>query len=462
MNNDSKTFRLSLTVATLLVLLAGRTAAGASATLVTEGLESDGSLKLMVNKSTSLTTKTPYKRVNVGSPEVVEYNTLNPSTLLVTAKKPGTTQIILWDDQEKMQSIDVVVSADLKALEAQLKVMFPNSPIEVSTTNGTVVLRGRMPSLTASEQALAVASPYGAKVMNLLEIGGGQQVMLQVRFAEISRGVKSQLGISFDGSDGVSKLASTVGPTSGTAIFGNGQVGAVAFDYFIDALRSNNLLRMLAEPNLIAISGEEASFLAGGEFPVPVPQSGSGGGTTITIEYREFGVKLNFTPVVMGDGKIRLKVSPEVSELDFSTAVKFDGFITPGVTKRKVQTVVELNEGQTFAIAGLLSNTVNASKQVTPILGDIPVLGELFRSTRYERKETELVVLVTPRLVEGMNPAQVPALPGEKWRHPSEAELLLMRDLGGPELAAKPATEPMPAFKGQVGVAPATPTTDEK
>jgi pilus assembly protein CpaC len=244
-------------------------------------------------------------------------------------------------------------------------------------------------------------------------------------------------------------------------LFGSGQMGSYAFRYFIDSLRENNLLRILAEPNLTAISGQEASFLAGGEFPVPVPQSGSGGATTITIDYKEFGVRLKFVPIVLGDGRIRMKMSPEVSDLDFSSPLTIQGSKIPIVNKRTVTTTVELADGQTFAIAGLLNNQISATRDVTPLLGDLPVLGALFRSTRYAREETELVVLVTPRLVEAMNPSQIPTLPGENWRNPKEADLFMNGDIGGeakkpaPPPAQTPATAPQAnAAHGSYGFTP--------
>ena len=209
---------------------------------------------------------------------------------------------------------------------------------------------------------------------------------------------------------------------------------------------------------MVVISGQEANFVAGGEFPIPISQGGgtSGGGTAITVEYRTYGVKLRFTPVVLGDGKIRLKVAPEVSDLDFTTAVKFGGFVIPGLSQRRLETVVEMREGQTLALAGLLNNNVTANKDVTPLLGDLPYIGALFRSVRYQRKETELVVIVTPRLVEAVNPAQVPALPGERWRHPTEGDLFWKRDIGGPAGDEKRAARAgkrgeAPRFKGEYG-----------
>ncbi|MCC6424860.1 MAG: type II and III secretion system protein family protein [Phycisphaerales bacterium] len=457
--------------------------------VVARGTDTTGQIKLSVNKNAVVTTKSPYKRLSIAQPEIADVNPIGPQTILVTAKKAGSTQIVLWDDQDQSQVIDVTVEMDLAALQETLTKMFPTSKIEVASLNGSIALRGRVPSVMVGEQAVMVASPYG-KVLNFLEIYGGQQVMLQVRFAEVSRSAVDSLGVNVGFTDGIGYGASNIGqvnpfgvigatattpdtlavtgPNPGVTLFGRGQFGSTSLAVFVNALRQNNLLRMLAEPNLIAISGQEASFLAGGEFPIPVTQGGGGeGGTAVTVEYREFGVKLNFVPTVLGDGRIRLKVAPEVSDLDFTTAVRFNGFVIPGLTSRKVQTTIELAEGQTFAIAGLLNDSVSATKDVTPVLGDIPILGALFRSVRYQRKETELVVLVTPKLVEGMNPDQVPTLPGEYWRHPSEGELFWNKDIGGP--AADPRQgptsrptgpqQPAPRYQGQYGYVQPTTTT---
>jgi pilus assembly protein CpaC len=446
--------------------------------LITDGL-TDGKLNLAVNKTGVITTRAAIKRVVIGQPDVIRDNEIGPNTILITALKPGTTQLIVWDDADRSQAVDVSVGYDLIALQDQYKSMFAGSQIKVATVNGAIALSGRVNNLETAKQAIAMAEPYG-HVLNFLEVSGGQQVQLAVKFAEVSRSATSQLGVNFGTSDGRSFFGNNTGqvnpvsvlPTgtgdiasgdlaataanSAISIFGKGVVGKTAFQYFINALRQNNVLRVLAEPNVMAISGQEASFLAGGEFPIPVTQGGSGaGGTAVTVEYREFGVKLKMTPIVLGDGRIRLKVAPEVSDLDFTTAVRFNGFVVPGLTSRKVETVVELNEGQTFAIAGLLNNNITAQKDVTPLLGDIPVLGTLFRSVRYQRKETELVVLVTPQLVEAMNPDQVPSVPGERWRDPNELELFLNQDIGGPasDLRA-PASQPMkqaPLYHGTHG-----------
>jgi pilus assembly protein CpaC len=448
-----------------------------------------GKINIKVNSTTVVKTARPYKRVSVGQPDVADFNAIAPTSILLTAKKPGTTQLIIWDDQERSQLIDVNVAMDLEALKDSLKAAFPDSKIDVAYSSGTVVLRGQVSDLDAADHAVQIATPFAGKVVNMLEVAGGQQVMLQVRFAEISRSATHALGVngayvdgSFIGASNIAQLnpltgfiPGNVGNTPSNAganlreqginpsvtLFGAGQIGSFYLQAFVEALRQNNLLRILAEPNLTAISGQEASFLAGGEFPIPVSQGGntSGGGAAITIEFREFGVKLRFVPLVLGDGRIRLKVAPEVSDLDFTTAVRFGGFVVPGLSQRKVTTTVELADGQTFAIAGLLNNNVTATKDVVPILGDLPIVGTLFRSVRYQRKETELVVIVTPHLVSPLNPSQVPLLPGEKWHHPSELELFLNQDVGGPEKQTgegKGKTPPRsaPLFQGNVGYAP--------
>jgi pilus assembly protein CpaC len=487
---------IALLAGAMLLICAASRATGQAAAqangLVADGVGADGKLRLTVNKSAVITTTVPVKRVNIAQSEVADFNLIGPRNILVTAKKMGSTQLIVWDETERSQVVDITVEFDLAEMNAQLKAMFPDSKIEVSVLNGAVALRGRVPNLVTAEQVVALASPYSQRVLNFLEISGGQQVMLQVRFAEVSKSATNAMGVNFNYASGAFVGGSNIGqvnPSSrlpaegvvgqsppfngvelngatpvapGVTLFGAGQFGNFYFEYFLNALRQNNLLRVLAEPNLVAMSGQEASFLAGGEYPIPVTQGGGDGGTAITIEYREFGVRLRFVPVVLGDGRIRLKVAPEVSDLDFTTAVRINGFVVPGLTSRKMETSIELGEGQTFAIAGLLNNSVTASKDVTPLLGDLPVVGTLFRSVRYQRKETELVVLVTPRLVAGMNPEQVPPLPGENWHHPEELDLILNRNIGGEKGAAAPTTQPhgmanaTPArYRGQYGIVPA-------
>jgi pilus assembly protein CpaC len=462
------------------------TGAGAAGNFVTSGLDEQGAIRLNTNKSTIVTTSRPRQSLAIGEPSIADINAISPTRLLVTGKKPGSTQLISWDDQDHSQVIDVTVTADLGGLTDQYKRIFPNNKIEVSSAGeDTVVLSGTVGSLAMAEKAESLAAPYGKKVVNLLDVSGGQQVMLQVRVAEVSRTALSQLGVNLAYTDGTSFGGSNTGIGNGfgtaaaqavqdqtllgipgigdqVTLFGKGVFGNTAVFAFISALRQNNLLRVLAEPNLVAMSGQEATFLAGGEFPVPIPQNGGIDNNTITIEFKEFGVKLSFVPLVLGDGRIRLKLAPEVSDLDFTNAVRFSGFVIPGLTTRRMSSTVEVGDGQSLAMAGLLNQSLAANKQVTPLLGDLPVLGTLFRSVRYQRKETELVVLVTPRLVSPMSPEEVPTLPGEYWRHPSEAEIFWNQDLGGSAQSGtattRPSGQPGPArkFYGHYGYVPAT------
>ena len=408
---------------------------------------------MVPGKSTVITTKREQKQISVADPNVVDVVGISPMRVLITAKKIGSTQIIIWDKEDRSQSIDVIVQADVSSLREQLDRLFPDNKIETSSSEDAIILSGKIESLATAEAAEKVASAYSKKVVNLLEVVGGQQVMLQVCVAEVARSATKALGINTAYSDGVSSGAINVGQVNpfnavegntgsiantlpinpSVTLFGAGQIGDTNLRVFIGALRENNLMRILAEPNLTAISGQEASFLAGGEFPIPVPQAGGTNSTTITIEFREFGVRLKFVPIVLGDGPHPAEAGTEVSDLDFTTAVRFGGFVVPGLTQRKVATTVELGDGQTFAVAGLLNQNVTANKTLVPLLGDVPVIGPLFRSVRYQRKETELVILCTPHIVNPLNPDQVAAVPGQYWRHPSEFDLYLNQDIGSPE-----------------------------
>jgi pilus assembly protein CpaC len=439
----------------VIVLLLSGVAAGADAppattqpTLITSGLASDGSVKLITGRSVVLTSRAALKRVSLGQPDIAEITVMSPNSVLITAKKSGSTQLIVWDDQDQSQLIDLDVDLDLASVGRAIKAAYPNVNITTTPLNDAISLRGNVPSAEVAEQIAEIASAFG-KVHNFMEISGGQQVMLQVKFAEVAKTTERDLGVNFAGTDGISIFGNNAGVlnpfaltgnpsilqsavTSGAGtLFGQGRYGTTTFQYFIQALRQNGLVRVLAEPNVIAISGQTATFLAGGEVPIPVPQGGASGGTT-TVDYHEFGVRLNFAPVVLGDGRIRLKVAPEVSDLDFADGSTINGGRVPAFTKQNVSTTVELADGQSFALAGLLKNNVNATINSIPGLGDLPVLGLLFRSTQYQRQETELVIMVTPRLVEPMNPDQVPALPGEHWKYPTGPQLYIASYLGGP------------------------------
>jgi pilus assembly protein CpaC len=448
-------------------------------------------LTLQPGKALKKTFDQRIKKANILAPDIADVVALGPNDLLLTAKKSGSTQLIVWDEAGNTQIFDIQVATPVAILQKRLETLFPESKIKVEDANGTITLTGQVHDLNVAREAEAIAVPYTGtgKIVDLLEIGGGQQVMLRVKFAEVSKQAEKELGFNFGGSDGTSiwggntganalgiipggvatpnLLSIPTGALTTASMFGTGAFGDVAFAYFVDALEQNSLLRTLAEPNLMTTSGQEASFLAGGSFPYPVPQTGSGGGTTITIQFQQFGVQLKFTPIVLGNGRIRMKVNPDVSELDTAHSVSVAGTSVPGLTERSVDTTVELAQGQTLALAGLLQDDVTASNQQFPILGDLPVVGALFRSVKYQKNETELVVLVTPELVHGIDPADVTPVPGEHWRDPNAAQLYLLKDLGGevvPPPPAKPnlSNEQTPKFEGPAGFTPPPAKTDSK
>lgn len=456
--------------------------------LVESGVDNDGRLGLAINKTAVLTTKDKTTRVNVGQPDIAEVTMVGPSTILVTAKKPGNTQVIVWNERDQSQAIDITVSLDVAALRDEMKKAFPDVPITVDVVNGQVTLRGRVPNLKVAEQASRLANAFTKDVLNFLEVGGGQQIVLNVQFIEVSRSASNQLGLSSSFGDGTATFGTINGPGGspiraianasegtiggGVTLFGGGAIGGTTFEIFLQALKSNSLARTLAEPSLVSVSGEDASFLAGGEIPVPVPQAGVGGASTITIEYKEFGVRLKYNAVVLGDGRIRMKVEPEVSELDYNNATSVGGSPVPGIRTRKVSNIVEMAEGQTLALAGLLQRGVNTSVRSTPLLGDLPIVGAFFRNVSYTRTETELVVLVTPHLASAMNPNQVPVAPGDHFRYPNEAQLYGLGDLGDANDPRQPAASkraPAPRFVGPYGfgekadvIQPTTVSTDTK
>jgi pilus assembly protein CpaC len=416
--------------------------------MVTSGLDSAGKITLTLNHTAELKTNSPVKRVSIGQPDIADVQPFNTNMILVTAKKPGTTQVIVWDENDKSQSIDVSVEIPLDQLKDLIAKVAPGATVEVAVANDQIVLRGQAPNLTVAKQVSDLAGAYG-RVQNFIEVAGAQTVAVQVQFAEVSRSVTNDLGVSWAYQNGTSifgtdpslsgKLGfrinddgvingASAGSTPGQFnIFGIGSVSGNPFAYFIKALRDNKMLRILQEPTLTTTSGEAASFLAGGQVPVPVPADNG----QVAIEYKEFGVRLKLTPVVLGNGKIRLVMEAESSELDYANGTTISGAAVPGLRTRRVQNTVELGEGQTISVAGLLDDSVTATKRSVPLLGDIPVLGQLFRSTNYQRRETELVVLITPRLAGAMNPDQVTPLPGSGWRHPNELEQFAFGDLGG-------------------------------
>jgi pilus assembly protein CpaC len=396
-------------------------------------------VSLTAGRSTVLNTDFNIVRIAVTNPAVADATVVQPREILIDGKAPGTISLIVWGENKRVQ-YDLVVEPPISTLQQNLRVLFPGEDINVSGSDESTILSGRVSSTSVMLRAgeIAQASANKRAVINLLQVPGGsesQQVLLQVRFAEVNRRVLRQLGVSlFTSGNGFhnvwgrvttqqfpapdfSNLQSTkangdLTSVSGTQTFSDFlnlfflsakyDIGAV-----LQALESTGQFQSLAEPNLIAYNGQEASFLAGGEFPVPVVQGATG---TVTVQFKEFGIRLTFKPTIAGD-VIRLKVAPEVSALDFANGVSLGGFRIPALTTRRAQTDVELRDGQSFAIAGLLDNISQDDKSAIPILSKLPIVGYFFKSKAERAEQTELMVLVTPRLVKALDPDEVPPLP---------------------------------------------------
>jgi pilus assembly protein CpaC len=381
-------------------------------------------LHLTTGRSMVLTPEFDVTRIAITNPAIADATVIQPREILIDGKAPGTISLIVWGGGGQRVQYDVVVEQPVAGLEQQLRQLFPGEEIQVTLNADALVLSGRVSStqvmLRAAEIARA-AAPKG-NVINMLQVPGAidaQQVMLQVRFAEVNRRAISELGVSvFTGGQGyrnwIARGTTQQFPAPDVAddlVFSdflniflfntNFNMGAV-----IRALRQTGYFQSLAEPNLLAYNGREASFLAGGEFPVPF----SSGVGAIAIQFREFGVRLNFTPTIAGD-LIKLRVRPEVSSLDFNNGILLEGFRIPALTMRRAETEVELRDGQSFAIAGLIDNSSQADNAAIPILSQLPIIGTLFKSRADRQERTELLVLITPRLVRALDPDEVPALP---------------------------------------------------
>jgi pilus assembly protein CpaC len=413
-------------------------------------LETQGSKKLdmVIGKSILVTTSERIKRVSIAAPEIADFVLLSPNEIYLTGKAAGTTNITVWQEKNVRSIYDLEVAYDVAGFKQRLHDLLPGeTAIRSIGTHGSITLLGAVSSTANLSQVLALAAAYAPKdkIVNQLQVGGIHQVMLEVRVAEMSRTVTKRLGVNFsfvNGDDfGVSLLGGlssfdtaggSVGQTFSDAITAllRFSSGNTTWTFFIDALKENGLVKILAEPTLIAQSGQTASFLAGGEFPYPIPQGGNN--DTITIEFKPFGVMLLFTPTVLSEDRISISVAPEISELDFSTAQRFGGFVVPGLTKRTASTTVELADGQSFAIAGLLKETVKEEISKFPLLGDIPILGALFRSSAFQKEETELIIIVTVHLVKPLDMAKQ-TLPTDYYIEPNDVEFYILGLMEGME-----------------------------
>jgi pilus assembly protein CpaC len=384
----------------------------ADARMVAIGENRVGAVRVALGKSETLRTTRGFVDLVVGDSDIADVMPLTDETLYVLGKKIGTTNVSIYDASKQLVGvIEIEVAYNTPRLASDLSLRGAGAA-RVESANGRTVLSGDVPDAMEAARAVALARQYGPEVLNHMKVRGPQQVMLEVRFVEASRNAGKDLGINwrvagerFTAASGTAALAS--GYTPFGALLGRVLSGGVDADVLVQALEERGLARRLAEPNLIAMSGEKASFLAGGEFPIPV-QAEQG---RITVDYKKFGVGLTFTPIVLANGIINLRIEPEVSQLDATNSVRAGGVAVPALIVRRASTVVELRDGQSFAIAGLLQSINQETQQQLPWIADVPILGSLFRSASFERKETDLAIIVTPRLVK-------PARPGERLKTP--------------------------------------------
>ena len=404
-------------------------------------------LEIERGKSVSITTEFTIKRISVGDPEILDVAALGSRDIQLVAKSVGITNVLLLDDKGRPQAvIEVHVGTPYTHIERSLRRVLDNDTISVEGAGNAIVLRGNIPSSIVLDQALKLAhgiigeGENAARIVNLIEVGGNHQVMLKVVVAEMSRNLKREFGTNFaalistgEGPVGLlGEFGGLANAASGVGkIFGSfSSLGALELlEFVMDILEEEGLSKILAEPTLVARSGESANFLVGGEVPIPVVQSGSLSGS-ITVEYHDFGVGLSFTPTVLSPNRIHLTVNPEVSRADFTFGTEVNGTVVPGFASRRASTSVELADGQSFMIAGLLNEEIRELAGKYPLLGSVPILGSLFRSTQFIKEETELVIIVTPTLVKPLGPGPHP-LPTDHFIEPSASDFYLYGALEG-------------------------------
>ena len=402
-------------------------------------------LELTVGKSKVLDLPVAIKRASLANPEVADTVVLSPTQIYLTGKTIGVTNVTLWNESGKMMGMyDVVIAPDVTRLKENLHKTLPEeNGIMVTSDHDHITLSGTASNTNNLNRALSMAEAYAPKkIVNAMQVGGVQQVMLEVRVAEMNRELIKRLGVNFTGIGNdffglsmlanLTSIASLAHPAGQMATVTNGitqaiqgavgfNTGSISWTGFIDALKEENLLKVLAKPTLMALNGQEAAFLAGGEFPIPVPQAFG----LVTIQFKKFGVGLVFTPNVLDRKHISLNVAPEVSELDFTNALRTQGFVVPAITTRRAATTIELADGQSFAIGGLLRDNVRESVKKVPFLGEVPILGALFRSSSFQKSETELVIIVTPHLVKPLD-MNAQTLPTDYFVEPNDFEFYLM------------------------------------
>ena len=460
------------TFVALMLSVAGPLALSAPAFAQSEAGLHAGTLEVPINKSQVVSADRPIARAMVGSAEIADVLPISSRSIYVLGKKNGTTSLTLYDAANRVIAImDVSVGPDVEGLRTQIGQLIPGQPIDARLSNGSILLTGTVNDAGAAGRAAQLAKAYaGDNVINLIAVGGSQQVMLEVKFAEVNRQMGEKLGVSGFGLSNNGKFNGVIGEgarttpytpgTTSTVLDGAGNIvsqtvtgetlsstvlgtisdsfgilsqafsiGSVNINATLNMLERRGLSKTLAEPTLIALSGEKASFLAGGEFPIPVIQGSGGGGTggngnAITVEFKPFGVSLGFTPTVLSDKVISMIIEPEVSSIDPTASVTVNGLVVPGLQTRRASTTVELRDGESFAIAGLLRKDFQTTVRQLPVLGSLPIIGSLFRSSGFQKGETELLIVVTPRLVSPIRPEQV-RLPTDRIDDPKAVDVLI-------------------------------------
>jgi pilus assembly protein CpaC len=395
---------------------------------VQQAAEQEGpqTLHLLVGRSIVISSPSRIKRVSLADPNIAEAIVVSPTQVLVNGRTPGGVSLLIWDETDQSQAFEVSVDIDVLGLSQKIHEVFPNEDVHIETSRDVVMLSGKISSSQIAEKILEVVKNTTPKVTSLMQVPSTPtgQILLQVRFAEVNRSIIKQSGInllSLPGAKNIGTISTqqfappqlTSSNGVGTTTTGGTGIGLsdllnififrpdINVAATIKLLQEQNVLEILAEPNLMTESGKDASFLAGGEFPYPILQGTGGGGgfAGITIQFKEFGVRLNFTPTLTPDGLIHLKVKPEVSSLDFTQALTLQGFVIPALATNRVESEMDLTDGQSFAIAGLLDNRVTSQMQKIPGIGDVPILGKLFQSRSLNKSKNELLIVVTPRLV---------------------------------------------------------------
>ncbi|WP_299623557.1 type II and III secretion system protein family protein [uncultured Tateyamaria sp.] len=405
----------------------------------------ESTLNVPMNRAVVVESDEPFAELSIANPAIADISSLSDRTIYVLGKSPGLTTLTLLDANGRLiTNVNVRVASDISEFKERLRQILPGEKIEVRTANDGIVLSGVVSSTARLQRALDLAERYAeGRVSNLMSVGGIQQVMLKVRFAEMQRTVSKSLSSSLalsgslfngdvgvNGGNGTNVTSGAITNSLGGAVPANNEnAGALLFGFnagstqvglLLEALESKGVVRTLAEPNLVALSGQEAKFLAGGEYPVPISQDNG----TITVEFKPFGIELNFIPRVVDKDLINLELEAAVSAIDPTNGFQFDNFQIDAFSRRETSTTVELRDGESFAIAGLLQDDFNDDNSQLPWLGDVPVLGALFRSASYQRNQTELVIIITAHLVSPVK-GDVLALPTDRIKPPSEQDLFL-------------------------------------